>query len=270
MIGAIVGDVIGSVYEGMAVETIQGDRSADRIADFQPLFHPLARFTDDTVMSIAVAEHLLNGGDLVHLLKEYGGAYPHAGYGGRFKRWLASEDRVPYQSWGNGSAMRVSPVGHAFDSLNEVIAAAERSAVVTHNHPEGVKGARATAAAVFLARTGATKQKIRDYVEDAFEYDLSRPLEEIRATLGFDVTCQGTVPPALRAFLESSDYESAVRLAVSLGGDVDTLACVAGAVAGPFYGVPDSIRAQAMARLDDRIRAVVEAFAVRFPSSAIG
>jgi ADP-ribosylglycohydrolase len=266
MLGAIAGDIIGSVFEGVDPWDWRGYFHDTRTPDFQPLFHRRARFTDDTVLSVAVAEHLLRGGDLVDLYKGYARAYPRAGYGGTFRDWARSDDRRPYNSFGNGSAMRVSPVGYACETLGEALAVARTTAEVTHDHPEGVKGAQATAAAVFLARIGSRKEEIREFVERTFGYDLGRPLDEIRPTFGFNVSCQGTVPPALRAFLESHDYEHAVRLAVSLGGDADTLACITGGVAQAYYGgVPAPIREQAIDRLDDRLRAVVEEFEARFP-----
>ena len=262
MLGAIASDVIGSGYErNKAWQQV-------RSPAFDPLFARRAHFTDDTVLTIAVADSILRAADLTDVLKEYAGMYPGAGYGSTFARWAASDDREPYGSWGNGSAMRVSPVGFAYDSLEEVLVRAKWSAEVTHNHPDGIAGAQATAAAVFLARTGGTRDDIRDYVERKFGYDLGLPLDELRPAFRFDVSCPGTVPPALQAFLESTDYESAVRLAVSLGGDADTLACIAGAVAGAFYGVPADIRRQALERLDDHLCGVVEAFEERFPAAA--
>jgi ADP-ribosylglycohydrolase len=260
MLGAIAGDIIGSVYEGKV-----GWQSA-RTPHFKPLFHPKARFTDDTVLTVAVAESILRGGDLVDLLKEYARRYPGAGYGGAFRRWAQSEDRRPYQSWGNGAAMRVSPVGYAFDTLDEVLLRAKWTAEVTHDHPEGIKGAQATAAAVFLARTGRDKDQIRDTMERSFGYRLDARIDELRPGFQFEVSCRRTVPPAIQAFLESTDYESAVRLAVSLGGDSDTIACVAGGIAQAFYGgVPAEIRGQALNRLGDDLRSVVDEFECRFP-----
>jgi ADP-ribosylglycohydrolase len=260
MLGAIAGDIIGSVYEGK-----MGWMSA-RTPRFQPLFHPNCRFTDDTVLTVAVAESILRGGDLVDLFKDYAGRYPGAGYGGTFRRWAASDDREPYQSWGNGSAMRVSPVGFAYESLGEVLLRAKWTAEVTHDHPEGIKGAQATAAAVFLARTGSDKEQIRDYVERKFGYRLDRTIDEIRPGFQFDVSCRGTVPPAIRAFFESTDYESAVRLAVSLGGDADTLACIAGGIAQAYYGgVPADIRERAVQELDEPLRMILDEFEARFP-----
>jgi ADP-ribosylglycohydrolase len=256
MLGAIVGDIIGSVYEGRNVGTLY----------FDPLFHPHSRATDDTVLTVAVADSILSGADLVDKLKEYYRLYPRAGYGGNFARWAASFSRKPYYSYGNGSAMRVSPVGFAFSSLEEVLRRAKETAEVTHNHPEGIKGAQATAAAVFLARTGATKDEIGAYVAETFGYDLVRTLDMVRANYEFDVSCQGTVPEAILAFLESTDYEDAVRKAVSLGGDSDTLACITGGIAEAFYGgVPDDIQIQAASRLNDHLWSIVDEFMTRHP-----
>jgi ADP-ribosylglycohydrolase len=237
----------------------------ERHPNFEPLFAADARFTDDTVLTVAVADSILHGTDLVDLFKQYARAYPDAGYGGTFRNWAASEENGPYNSWGNGSAMRVSPVGFAYPLLDEVLVRARWTAEVTHNHPEGIKGAQAVAAAVFLARTGSSKGKIRDFIELKFGYDLSATVEEIRPSYRFDVSCQGSVPPAIIAFLDSTDFESAVRLAVSLGGDADTIACIAVGIAQAYYGgVPAEIRDQALARLDEPLRAVVEAFERRF------
>lgn len=264
MLGAIAGDIIGSVYEG------KKQWLADRTADFQPLFSPKARFTDDTVLTVAVADALLHGHDLTGLLKDYYARYPGAGFGGEFKRWASSDDTEPYGSWGNGSAMRVSPVAWACGTLDEVLHRAKETARVTHNHPEGIKGAQATAAAIFLVRSGATKEELRDEVERRFHYDLAFTLDDIRPTYAFDSSCAGTVPPAIVAFLESSDFESAVRLAISLGGDCDTLACIAGAIAAACYGVPNHIREQAIARLDEPLSEILAEFESRYPEAACG
>jgi ADP-ribosylglycohydrolase len=262
MLGAIAGDIIGSVYEG------KKHWLAARAADFQPLFSPRARFTDDTVLTLAVADALLHGSDLAGLLKDYYSRYPGAGFGDEFKRWAASDDFEPYGSWGNGSAMRVSPVAWAFGTLEEVLHRAKESARVTHSHPEGIKGAQATAAAIFLARSGAQKWELRDEVEWRFHHDLSFALDDIRPAYTFDSSCQGTVPQAIVAFLESSDFESAVRLAVSLGGDCDTLACITGSIAAAFYGIPRPIRQQALIRLDEPLKEVVTEFESRYPEAA--
>jgi ADP-ribosylglycohydrolase len=258
MIGAIAGDIIGSVYEANPVGT----------PHFHPLFDPYCRPTDDTILTVAVADAILRGdddGDLVDRLKYYAQLYPHAGYGGTFVRWVMSLSRSPYNSWGNGSAMRVSPVGWAYGTLDEVLHHAKRSADVTHNHPEGVKGAQATAAAIFLARTGKSKTEIHEYIETTFGYDLTRSLDAIRPTYRFDVSCQGSVPESIIAFLESENYEDAVRKAISLGGDADTMACIAGGIAEAFYGgVPEEIKDEVLDRLDDRLCGVVEEFTARY------
>jgi ADP-ribosylglycohydrolase len=243
MIGAIVGDIVGSVYEWNNIKT----------KDF-PLFSPECFFTDDTVMTLATAEGLMNGASkeaFIKAMKRYGRLYPYAGYGGRFGNWLFSDDTSPYNSWGNGSAMRVSPVAWAFSTLSEVERYAEISAAVTHNHPEGIKGARATAAAIFLARTGASKEETKAYIEKQYRYDLDRTLDEIRPHYRFDESCQGTVPEAIIAFLESVSFEDALRNAVSLGGDSDTLAAITGSIAEAAYGVSEDIKERAMSILDD-------------------
>lgn len=254
MLGAIVGDVIGSVHEGTTTKT----------KDF-PLFVAGSTFTDDTVLAVAVADWILSGQNLVDLLHVYTRAYPGRGYGGGFYDWVRKGAREPYNSFGNGAAMRASPVGFAFETLEEVLAWAERSAAVTHNHPEGIRGAQATAAAILFARHGQTRDQIRRSIESQFGYDLRPRLEEIRPAYGFDETCQGTVPQALIAFFESTSFEDAIRNAISLGGDADTLACITGGVAEAFYGgVPPDLAAQAMARLDGNLVAVVARFRERF------
>jgi ADP-ribosylglycohydrolase len=242
MIGAIIGDIIGSVYEWNNIKT----------KEFQ-LFSPGCSFTDDTVMTLAIAEGLMNGGsdeDFIHAMKKYGQRYPNAGYGVRFGSWLFSGDVHPYNSWGNGSAMRVSPVAWSFDTLSEVEQYAEISAAVTHNHPEGIKGAQATAAAIFLARKGKTKDYIKAYVESKYGYNLSRTLDEIRPSYRFNESCQKTVPEAITAFLESVDFEDAIRNAISLGGDSDTLAAITGSIAEAAYNIPQTIKEKAMTILD--------------------
>jgi ADP-ribosylglycohydrolase len=254
MLGAIAGDIIGSVYE----------RANVRTPDFHPLFDDHARPTDDTVLTVAVAEWLLRRSDLIDTLKKWFHLYPRAGYGGTFVRWARSLSRSPYNSWGNGSAMRVSPVGWAFETIEETLLWAKRSAEVTHNHPEGIKGAQAVAAAVFLARTGSTKEAILDALQSRFGYDLMRNLVRIRPDYRFDVSCQGSVPEAIIAWLESQGFEDAVRKAVSLGGDSDTIACIAGAVAEAEYGVPAEIERQVIDRLDARLWEVTEEFIDRF------
>lgn len=254
MLGAIAGDIIGSVHEFAAFKS----------EEF-PLFVDESEFTDDSVLTVTVADCLLTGASYVDKLHEYTNAYPHCGYGARFWSWVNRGDREPYNSWGNGSAMRVSPVAYAFETLDEVLAEAQRSAAVTHNHPEGVKGAQATAAAVFLARKGSSKTQIREAVQTRFGYNLRRTVAEIRPTYRFNESCQETVPEAIIAFLDSENYEHAVRLAISLGGDADTLACITGGIAGAFYGgVPSHIAEPAWALLDDRLRSVVMSFCERY------
>ncbi len=225
MIGAIAGDIIGSVYEHHQIKT----------KDF-PLFDPQCRFTDDTVLTVAIADAILSGRPYVESVREFGRRYPGAGYGIAFIQWLHSDVPRPYNSWGNGSAMRVSPVGFAFSSEDEVLRHSAMTAEISHNHPEGIKGARATALAVFLARTGTGKEQIRSRIAEDFGYDMNRTVDYIRPTYSFDVSCQGTVPEAIIAFLDSDSYEDAVRNAISLGGDSDTLACITGGIAEAFYG----------------------------------
>jgi ADP-ribosylglycohydrolase len=254
MIGAIAGDIIGSVHEFSNIKT----------EDF-PLFTSKSTCTDDTVMTVAVADSILTGKGYAVALKEWGRLYPYAGYGGMFKDWLRSEGSGPYNSFGNGSAMRVSPVGFAFGTLDKVLAEAKKSAEVTHNHPEGIKGAQAVAAAIFLARTGKDKKEIKDYIESTFNYDLIRTLAEIRPGYSFDETCQGSVPQAVIAFMESSSYEDAVRKAISLGGDTDTQACITGGIAQAYYKTVDAdIIKKVRKVLDARLLAVVDAFAAKY------
>jgi ADP-ribosylglycohydrolase len=250
MLGAIAGDIIGSVYEHSPIKT----------REF-PLFGPQCRFTDDTVLSLAVARAILTGGGYRENLLELGRCYPEAGYGGGFRRWLRARDPQPYHSWGNGAAMRVSPIGFAFDSEDRVLAEARASAAVTHDHPEGIKGAEAVALAVFLARKGGGREEIRRRIGDRFGYDLKTNLDAIRPAYRFDVSCQGTVPPAIVAFLEAPSWEESVRNAVSLGGDSDTLACITGAIAeAHFGGVPVPVRERALAFLPEDLRAIAEEF----------
>jgi ADP-ribosylglycohydrolase len=221
-----------------------------------------SRFTDDTVLTVAVASAIRESRDFSGSIRQWGRHYPDAGYGGWFRGWLFRDDAPPYNSFGNGSAMRVAPVGWAFDDLDVVLREATKSAEVTHNHPEGIKGAQAVAAVILLARTGESKDAIATLLSDRFGYDCSVGLTVLRRRSGFDVTCQGTVPAAAAAFLESTDYEDAVRNAVSLGGDADTLACIAGAMAEAHYGgVPAEIQTQVLPRLDAALRAEVVAFA---------
>lgn len=235
MIGAVIGDIVGSVYEWDNIKT-----------KYFLFFARDCSFTDDTVMSFAVASALLKSydssdlelfkGELIKEMQRLGRVFPHAGYGGSFKKWLRSDNPKPYHSYGNGSAMRVSPVGYIAKSLAEAENYARASAEVTHNHPEGIKGAVATAGAVYLARNRASKEEIKEYALNYYDMDFT--LDEIRDDYEFDVSCQGTVPPAIEAFLEGESYEDTIRNAISLGGDSDTLAAIAGAIAEPYFGIP--------------------------------
>lgn len=259
MYGSILGDIIGVPYEfDMGGKT----------KDF-PLFCQESGFSDDSVMTVAVADALMRAGkaseetvkkELVDSMQKWGRKYPHAGYGGMFRRWLSSENPEPYGSFGNGSAMRVSSVGWLYDSLEETRRFARFSAEVTHNHPEGVKGAEATAAAIFLARKGSSKAEIKDYIAREFGYDFSRTCDEIRPDYHHVESCQETVPEALTAFFEGNGFEDVIRTAVSLGGDADTLTCIAGGIAEAFYGVPGELVAECKRRLPDDMRAVLERF----------
>ena len=259
MYGAILGDMIGAPYEF--------DRGA-KVKDF-PLFSAGSHFTDDSVMTVAVAEALMAtlGKDekvvkmvLIDTMQRWGRKYPDAGYGARFQLWLEKINPNPYGSYGNGSAMRVSAAGWLYDSLEETRRVARWTAEVTHNHPEGVKGAEAVASAIFLARTGAEKMAIRDYIVTNFGYGLSRSCDEIRPTYSHVESCQETVPEALAAFLEGEDFEDVVRTAVSLGGDCDTLTCIAVSIAEAFYGVPENLAAECRARLPEEMLAVIDRF----------
>ena len=250
MLGAIAGDIIGSVYENNNVKNTSF-----------PLFSQDSKFTDDTVLTVALADSILFGSEYTEKLREYYNLYPNAGYGSGFIRWASSSNKEAYNSWGNGAAMRVSPIGFAYDSLEEVLEMARKSAEVTHNHEEGIRGAQATAAAVFLARTGKSKSEIAEYVTETFGYKLDESLETIRERYQFDPSCQGTVPPAIIAFLESENFEDAIRKAISLGGDSDTIACITGGIAQAFYrDIPESIEDKVYENLDSRLRKVVTLF----------
>ncbi|TYO99686.1 ADP-ribosylglycohydrolase [Geothermobacter ehrlichii] len=249
MLGAIAGDIIGSRFEHNPV-------AADDFA----LFAADCRFTDDTVLTCATADALLHGRCYADAYRQWFRRYPDAGYGARFVRWGMSDDAGPYNSYGNGSAMRVSPVGWLGDDLAAVLDEAAKSAAATHDHPEGIRGAQAVAAAVLLARKGEKKSGIKEFVETTFNYDLDRRLADIRPGYGFDVTCQGSVPEALICFLEADSFEQAVRNAVLLGGDADTQAAIAGAVAEAYWGVPDEIGRRCRDYLAADMRELLEAF----------
>ena len=249
MLGAMIGDIVGSVYEWNNIQT----------TDFE-FFKPTCFFTDDTVLTAATAQALLTDGDYARAYQDFARRYPGRGYGGRFAQWIRQENPQPYNSWGNGSAMRVSPVGFAFNTVKEVLAEAEKSASVTHNHPEGIKGAQATALAILLARQGADKAEIRAEISGRFAYDLTRTLDEIRPDYQFNESCQGTVPEAISVFLESTSFENAIRLAISLGGDSDTLANITGGIAEAYYGIPEAIAAKGKSYLSDEFLGIIERF----------
>nr|WP_315039830.1 ADP-ribosylglycohydrolase family protein [uncultured Neisseria sp.] len=246
MLGAVIGDIAGSRFEF----------DNYRHTDFD-IFSPDSDFTDDTICTVAIADWVLQGcnNNLASILQGWCRAYPcpKGAYGGRFSQWIEWKDPEPYNSWGNGSAMRVSAVGWAFATLEETLHFAEQSAAVTHNHPEGIKGAQAVAAAVFWARTGMGKAQIKENITRQFGYDLSQSCDQIRPHYHFNESCQETVPQAVTAFLESDDFEHAIRLAVSLGGDSDTLAAITGSIAEAYHGIPASMREHALAILPRRI-----------------
>jgi ADP-ribosylglycohydrolase len=250
MLGAIAGDIIGSRFEHAGIKS----------KNFE-LFNHQSIFTDDTVHTIAVADSLLHNVPYQCKYREYFHSYPTAGYGRRFRRWAESPDPVPYGSYGNGSAMRVSPIAWYYDSLDDVLTEALHSAEITHNHPEGIKGAQAVAAAIYLARTGTDKEGIRKYTEKQFNYDLSSSIDVIRPDYTYEVSCQSSVPQAITAFLDSIDFEDAIRNAVSLGGDSDTQACIAGSIAEAYYGeVPVQIAQETLKRLDDLLTNIYTKF----------
>ena len=254
MLGAIVGDIVGSVYEHYNTK------------DYN--FHmitPRSRFTDDTVMTLAVAKWLVKDkahsvSYLIKCLQELGRSYPNTGYGGTFRRWLYKNDPKPYNSWGNGSAMRVSPIGYYAHTLDEALELAKTSAGITHNHPEGIKGAQAIAAAVFLARQGKTKKDIQLYISNTFDYDLNRTIDSIRPTYTFDVSCMGSVPEAIIAFLDGNDFEDTIRKAVSIGGDSDTIGAMAASIAQALYGIPKSLAGDCYECLTPELRGILEEF----------
>ena len=256
MLGAIIGDIVGSPYEF--------DHNNIKTTDF-PLFCERSSFTDDTIMTLAVAVGLMDGdGDpaktenaIMSAMLKLGRMYPHAGYGANFAHWLISEMPKPYNSFGNGSAMRVSAVAWLFDSLDQVEDYARISARVTHNHPEGIKGAQATASAIYMARSGKSKADIKQYIKQKYDYDLSRSLDEIRPGYHHVESCQETVPEAMIAFLESDDFEDAIRKAVSLGGDSDTLTAITGSIAEGFYGIPEWLVQKAVSMLDQPLLAIL-------------
>ena len=256
MLGAIAGDIIGSFYE----------HSRLKIYNFD-LFHKRSKFTDDTVMTIAVAhwlahydEYGLTKEQLITSMQEFGRKYPRAGYGYNFKKWLNSEDSQSYNSWGNGAAMRVSPVGLYAENLDEALDLTKRTAEVSHNHPEGIKGAQAVAVAVWMAKNGHAKEEIRDYITEKFNYDLTHTIDEIRPIYQWNISCQGSVPESIICFLEDKDFVDVVRLAVSLGGDADTMACIAGSIAACIYSIPEQIAIECEKRLPTDLLKIMRDF----------
>ena len=259
MLGAIIGDIVGSPYEF--------DDYNIKTTDF-PLFSKESEITDDTVMTLAVAQGLMNGkkdtqktyNEITKCMQKLGNEYHYMSYGYNFQSWLCSDNPKPYNSYGNGSAMRVSSVAWFFDNLDDVEKFAEISALPTHNHPEGIKGAQAVASAIFLARSGKTKNKIKDYIIKKYGYDLSKTCDEIRSTYHHVESCQETVPQAITAFLEGNDFEEVIRLAVSLGGDSDTLTAIAGSIAEAYYPIPEDIKKIALKFLDDDLIKIYNQF----------
>lgn len=260
MYGAILGDIIGSPFE-----FDRGDKTK-----YFKLFSRRSHFTDDSVMTLAVCEALLKVGQdatvkeiedaVITSMQSWGRRYPHEGYGGYFRRWLTARHPEPYNSFGNGSAMRVSAAGWLYDSLEKTRVVAKATANVTHNHPEGIKGAEATASAIFMARNGSSKEEIKKYIENEFHYDLNRTLDEIRPSFHMDETCQKTVPEAIIAFLEARDFEDAIRNAVSLGGDTDTLGAITGSIAEAYFGISETLISECRNRINKDMRDIVDAF----------
>lgn len=260
MYGTILGDIIGCPFEF--------DRG-DKTKDFK-LFSRRSHFTDDSVMTLAVCEALLKVGQdatvkeigdaVITSMQSWGRRYPHEGYGGYFRCWLTARHPEPYNSFGKGSAMRVSAAGWLYDSLEKTRVVAKATANVTHNHPEGIKGAEATASAIFMARNGSSKEEIKKYIENEFHYDLNRTLDEIRPSFHMHETCQKTVPEAIIAFLEAKDFEDAIRNAVSLGGDTDTLGAITGSIAEAYFGIPEALRSECRNRINKDMRDVVDTF----------
>ena len=266
MLGAVIGDIVGSRFEWNNIKT----------KEFR-LFDERCKFTDDSVMTLAIAKAILEcSGDLellpdqaVKCMQDVGRHYPHCGYGGRFRRWIYTDDPQPYHSWGNGSAMRVSPVAWAARDMDECLAMSDAVTAVCHDHPVGLKGARAIAAATFLALHGSSKGAIKAEIESRFDYDLSFTLDSIRDSYTFDVSCMGTVPPAIVAFLESEDFIDAIRNAISIGGDSDTLAACTGAIAEAYYGIPVMTRDFAETYLDARLGDILTRFELAFPGKTV-
>ena len=250
MLGAIAGDIIGSVYEHRNIKS----------KEF-PLFSPYCRFTDDTILTVALADAILTDRPYDQLMRDYYLDHPMAGFGGSFHKWASNPEMPAYNSWGNGSAMRTSPVGWAFSTIEDVMEKAKQYASITHNHPEGIKGAQAVAACIFLARSGHSKDSIREFVVNNIGYGLNESIEVIRPSYQFDVSCQGSVPQAITAFLESIDFEDTIRNAISIGGDSDTIACIAGSIAEAFYkGIPEEIADVVIMYVPHDMKEIIEQF----------
>lgn len=250
MIGAIAGDMLGARFERYPIKRMDFD-----------LIPATPSFTDDTVLTVAVADAILKGTGFVASLRQYAQKYDHLPYGSAFRKWIWSQDDGPYKSWGNGSAMRVSPVGYAYETVDDVLLFSKKSAEVTHNHPEGIKGAQATALSIFLARKGESKKTIRRQIEKQFSYDLTRTVDEIRPEYKFDLSCQGSVPESIIAFLDSENYEDAVRRVISLGGDSDTMACITGGISQAYYKkIPQEIVAHVECGLPKDLLEIVDRF----------
>jgi len=247
MLGAVAGDIIGSYYEFHKIKT----------KEFE-LFHPQSRFTDDTTLSMAIAKSILDNEPYLDNVVDFGLRYFDVGYGSGFKKWLKGNEHLPYNSWGNGSAMRVSAVAWAFDNEDKVLEEAKKSAEITHNHPEGVKGAEATALAIFMARKGETKERIREEVSERFEYNLNRTVDEIRPDYKFEVSCAKSVPESIICFLDSDSFEDTIRNAISLGGDADTMGAIAGSIAEAYYGIPKEIEEKIYKYLPDEFIEILE------------
>ena len=254
MVGAVTGDIIGSVYEAAPIKSTRF-----------PLFTARSCFTDDTVLTVATAAAILDRMDYANAYRRLARAYPASGFGAAFARWFQAPEAPPYQSWGNGAAMRVSPVGWAFNTEKRVLQEALRSAAVTHDHPEGIRGAQATALAIWLARQGRGKAEIRDIIGHRFGYDLKRSVAAIRPLYGFEIACQRSVPEAIICFLEAADFESAVRNAVSLGGDSDTQACIAGSMAEAYFGpLPPAVQTEVARRIPPPFKDVLVRFTQKY------
>ena len=251
MIGVIAGDIIGSIYEG--------DQNNIKTKDFE-LFSPQSRWTDDSCLTIATIDKLLNHKTYKEVYRDYARKYPDVGFGGQFKKWFKDDVQLPYGSWGNGSAMRVCPIGWLFNHSSLIINEATESAIVTHGHPEGIKAAQCIAMCVFLAKNNFTKEEIEKYVTETFKYDLSFNIDEYRKTYKFDVSASGTVPVVIKSFLVSDGFEDAIRIAISMGGDSDTIAAIVGGIAEAYYGVPLRIKDEVINRIPEEFKLILNKF----------